>query len=109
MDANGTAERLAWTQANSSVALLAIDRDDDGAITSGKELFGRSTWPGASHAVAALPAMKKEMKGGVTGAVVSADDRLFAQLLLWTDANHNGLSELSELRHFGEHFSDISL
>ena len=109
MDANGTAERLAWTQANSSVALLAIDRDEDGAITSGKELFGRSTWPGASHAVAALTVMNKEMNGGVTGAVVSADDRLFAQLLLWTDTNHNGLSEPSELRHFGEHFADISL
>ena len=109
MDANGTAERLAWTQANSSVALLGIDRDEDGAITSGKELFGRSTWPGASHAVAALTAMTAALNGGTSGAVVSIDDRLFAQLLLWTDANHNGISEPSELRHFGEQFSDISL
>ena len=109
LDADGTPERLAWTQANSSVALLAIDRDEDGAITSGKELFGRSTWPGASHAVAALTAMTAAMNGGTSGAVVSVDDRLFAQLLLWTDANHDGISEPSELRHFGEHFSDVSL
>ena len=109
IDADGMAERVAWTQANSSVALLAIDRDEDGAITSGKELFGRSTWPGAAHAVSALTAMNKEMNGGATSAVVSADDRLFAQLLLWTDTNHNAISEPSELRHFGEQFADISL
>jgi hypothetical protein len=40
---------------------------------------------------------------------VSEDDPLFAQLLLWTDDNHNGVSEQSELQSAGELLSDIGL
>jgi hypothetical protein len=40
---------------------------------------------------------------------VSSDDPLFARLLLWTDSNHNGISEPSELRAASEFLSDIGL
>jgi hypothetical protein len=40
---------------------------------------------------------------------VSSDDPRFARLLLWTDRNHNGVSEPSELRPASELLSDIGL
>ena len=109
IDADGTADRLAWTQANSSVAFLAIDRDEDGAVTSGKELFGRHTRPGSANGFSALSDMNMDTNGAVLQGSVNADDPLLAKLLLWTDANHNGTSERSELRPAGETFSDIGL
>ena len=41
MDANGVAERVSW--AGSGDGFLAMDRDGDGKITSGRELFGSHT------------------------------------------------------------------
>ena len=109
LDADGEAERLAWTQASSSVAFLAIDHDGDGAITSGRELFGEHTWPGVRSGVAALSEMAKDSNGGVSRGHVNSDDPLMARLLLWTDTNHNGVSEPSELRPADEEFSGIGL
>lgn len=109
IDADGRADQLAWTHANSSVALLAIDRDGDSAITTGKELFGQHTWPGAAHAVAALIAMNEDLNGGSTRGSISEDDPLFARLLLWIDTNHNGVSERAELQAASDLFSDVGL
>ena len=109
IDADGTAEQVPSTPRNSSVAFLAIDQNEDGRITSGKELFGRHTWPGASNGVAALTRMTLDTNGGVKRGSVSEDDPLFARLLLWTDTNHNGISERAELQAAGRLFSDLSL
>ena len=109
IDADGSPDQVAWTQRGTSVAFLAIDQDGDGEITSGHELFGRHTWPGASNGPSALLKMTFDSNGGVTRGSVSEDDPLFARLLLWRDTNHNGISERAELQAAGHHFSDVSL
>ena len=109
IDGNGSVEQVAWTAPGSGVAFLAMDRDGDGVITSGKELFGNYTLPGATNGFEALRRMSMSTNGGVMRGSVSQDDPLFAQLLLWTDANHNGFSEPSELRPASELLSDIGL
>jgi hypothetical protein len=43
IDADGTKERIAWTRQGTNVAFLAVDRDGNGVIDSGAELFGDST------------------------------------------------------------------
>jgi hypothetical protein len=50
-----------------------------------------------------------DTNGGVERGSISEDDPLFARLLLWTDANHNGISERAELQGASDHSSDVGL
>lgn len=109
IDGDGTKEQVAWTQHGAAVAFLAIDRDGDGGITSGKELFGDATIPGESNGFRALIRMTLDSNGGEVRGSVSDDDPIFAQLVLWTDRNHNGVSEPDELLPAKNLLSDIGL
>jgi hypothetical protein len=109
MNGDGMREQVAWTKPNAGVAFLALDRDGDGYITSGRELFGNFTIAGESNGFDALARMTMESNGGMKRGSVSSDDPLFARLLLWTDRNHNGVSESDELRPASEILSDIGL
>ena len=99
----------ARTRPDSGVAFLTLDRDGDGLITSGRELFGNHTRPESPNGFDALARTAMATNGGVKRASVSSDDPVYAQLLLWTDRNHNGSSEPSELRPASEIVSDIGL
>jgi hypothetical protein len=90
-------------------AWLSLDRDGDGLITSGRELFGNHTFPESSNGFDALARTAMATNGGVKRGSVSSDDPVYAQLRLWTDRNHNGMSEPSELRPASEIVSDIGL
>jgi hypothetical protein len=72
---------------------LALDRDGDGAITSGAELFGDGV-PGATNGFEALAPLDDNRDG-----VIDRDDRAFASLLLWSDVNGDRQSSPDELRH----------
>ena len=109
IDADGKAEQMAWTERGAAVAFLAIERNGDKAITSGKELFGRHTWPGSPNGFSALSDMNMDANGGRLRGSVNGDDPLLARLLLWTDVNHNAISEPRELRPAGELFAEIGL
>lgn len=109
IDGDGSVDQIAWTEPDSEVAFLAFDRDGDGRITSGRELFGDHTLPGVPNGFEALRLLNLESNGGIERGSVSSDDPIYARLLLWTDRNHNGISEPSELRPARELISDIGL
>lgn len=98
LDADGDRERVSWPEAGSDVAFLALDHDGDGRITSSKELFGRHTVRGAHNGRTALMKLASDANGGNLGGAIDSQNPLFSRLLLWTDANHNGISEAAELR-----------
>jgi hypothetical protein len=91
--ASGT---TAWIANPESVAFLALDRNENGAIDDINELFGDRTTTeerdGFSDGFWALAEHDANKDG-----VITKDDPIFDKLLLWNDFNVSGRTEAGEL------------
>lgn len=109
MNADGLLDWTGWTDWNSKLAFLAIDRNGNGIIDNGSELFGDHTIAGARNGFIALAKMNMELNGGMPRASINADEPIFERLLLWEDENHNGISEPHEIQPAAQLLSEIGL
>jgi len=97
----GKIERTAWTHAWSDDAFLVLDRDGDGLITTGLELFGNHTHQPHSmepNGFTALRVFDTAKAGGNEDGLITSSDAVFSALRLWTDINHNGFRSRMSLQ-----------
>ena len=94
-DKNGFAEKTGWV--SSDDGLLALDRNGNGTIDDGGEIFGNNTLLGngqkATNGFAALVELDENLDGKIDNS-----DAAFSQLKVWQDTDGNGLSTSDELR-----------
>ncbi|HEX9983858.1 MAG TPA: hypothetical protein VGF69_11380 [Thermoanaerobaculia bacterium] len=90
LNADGRRDRITWTARDAELAFLALDRNGNGVIDDGSELFGNAA---DANGFAALARFDLDADGAITPV-----DPVWPSLLLWTDADHDGLSDAGELQ-----------
>lgn len=105
IDADGREDQISWTDRFGNEAFLALDRNGNGTVDDGSELFGDSTDQPPSddpNGFRALAVFDAPENGGNDDGWLSAEDAIFPQLLLWRDASHDGRASPLELTSLAE-------
>lgn len=102
---NGPLLQMSWPDQEYRNGWLVLDRNGNGMIDDFTELFGNMTPQASSNdpnGYHALAIFDDPMNGGNDNGVIDPEDSVYAQLRLWIDANHDGISEPNELHTLPE-------
>jgi len=98
-DGDGAREATGWFAADDG--LLVLDRNGNGKIDNGSELFGDNTilanGETAAHGYAALADLDNNEDG-----IIDDSDARYADLKVWRDLNQDGVSQSDELFSLAE-------
>ena len=100
IDADGLMEQIGWIEAGSGAAFLVLDRNGNGRIDTGRELFGSATPQPLSeepHGFRALAVFDDPEDGGNGDGYLSSIDGVWESLQLWFDHDHDGITDPGEL------------
>lgn len=107
LDADGYAEHITWTNPRTREAFLWIDLITNHRVDDGSELFGIGTLlPSGERApdgFAALAAYDDLGMGGDGDGKITVNDQVWGRLRLWVDANHDGVSQATEVASIHRH------
>jgi hypothetical protein len=94
IDVDGFAQQTRWI--DGADGLLALDRNGDGVINDGSELFGdRTAKSDGTLATSGFDALRELDSNG--DGVIDGNDETFADLKVWTDVNGDGVFDSDEL------------
>lgn len=91
---DGVKEQVSWVSPNDG--MLVYDRNGNGVIDSGKELFGDQH--GAANGFEELAKFDGDSNG-----TIDIKDNVYQDLKIWQDLNQNGYSEIKELKSIKEY------
>ena len=101
LNGDGKLETVGWTARRTNQGFLWLDRNGNGRVDSGAELFGNFTsladGQPALNGFRALAEFDLPVLGGNGDGVISAEDEVYRRLRIWVDKNHNGVSEPDEI------------
>lgn len=90
---DGTLDHVGW--ASPDDGLLALDANHDGIINNQSELFGNSSQ--FDDGFANLASYDQNGDG-----IIDAQDEVYNDLLVWQDANSDGISQAEEMFHLND-------
>jgi len=97
-------QRWAWTKADATAGWLVMDDAQDGNIQNGSQMFGDVSpqdeplsFNEAPNGFRALRVHDRNRDG-----VLDASDGIWHLLKIWTDTNHNGVSDAGELHELAD-------
>ncbi|MGE5468715.1 MAG: heme utilization protein, partial [Ignavibacteria bacterium] len=97
--ADGHATNVGWVSPHDG--FLALDRNNDGLINDGSELFGTATRLATGKTAANGFEALRELDTNHDG-VIDARDAHFKDLRVWTDTNQDGVSQPGELHRLAD-------
>ena len=101
INADGHPERLSWTSAGTLDGFLCLDRDGNGFVDSGRELFGNFTplIDGSTAPNGYIPLAEFDLAamGGNDNGNIDPGDAAYSFLDVWIDWNHNAVSDPGEI------------
>jgi hypothetical protein len=108
--ASGGPVQVAWTKVGANDGFLALDRNGNGVIDGGAELFGNHTEQPEPNGrnkkterngFLALAVFDRPSHGGNGDGQITEEDAEFSRMVVWIDANHDGVSQASEMNSLG--------
>jgi hypothetical protein len=104
--ADGRQLQVSWTAPGVNNAWLMLDRNGNGRVDNGAELFGNVTPQPAPPAglvkngFNALAVYDQPANGGNGDGWIDENDAVYSKLRVWLDKNHDGISDPSEIFTF---------
>jgi hypothetical protein len=102
VNADGFPDLVQWLRPRGDEAFLALDRNRNGLVDDGSELFGVGTplleGGTAANGFIGLAQYDQPLLGGNDDGVISRADAIWPELSLWLDANADGVATRAEMR-----------
>ena len=102
VNADGFPELVQWVRPGGDEAFIALDRNRNGLVDDGSELFGVGTplFEGgkAANGFVGLAQYDQPLLGGNDDGMISRDDAIWPELSMWLDSNADGIATVSEMR-----------